>query len=103
MKKILSLSALFVISIALFMATLGNGLVIGKALADKVGPACKSFENRNNPIKDMGALSGDFPYAEECKSKGKNFDRSCAYGSTSEEDAKELRLFLGDICKKPNQ
>ena len=51
MKKILPLSVIFALSVSLFMATLGNGLVTGEVLAEKPGPACISFENRNNPVK----------------------------------------------------
>lgn len=104
MKKILSLSALFVMGVSLFMGTLGSGLVSSEVSAEKVGPACKSFENRNNPAKDTGPFSEIYPYAEQCQSKGKNFDAVCSYGTTSEEDAKEfLRPFVADLCKKPNQ
>lgn len=70
MKKILSLSALFGISVALFMATLGNGLVVtNEVLAQKSGPSCKSFENRNNPVKPDSILGFEF-YEEHCQNMG---------------------------------
>ncbi len=51
------------------MATLGNGLVTGEVLAEKPGPACKSFENRNNPVKPDN-FGGFTFYAEQCQMKG---------------------------------
>jgi predicted lipoprotein with Yx(FWY)xxD motif len=104
MKKILSLSALFAISLALLMATLGNGLVTGQAHAAKEGPSCNSFETRNNPVKDMGSFSDLYTFAEDCHSKGKNLDEHCAYGTNDEQLAKDFaRPFIGEVCKKPNQ
>ena len=89
-------------SVALFVATLGNGLVTGEVLAAKEGPACISFENRNNPAKDVGLLNGEYPYAEQCQSKSKDFDRICGYGVTTEEEAEISREFISN-CAKQNQ
>jgi len=47
------------------MATLSNGLNIGKVLDAKEGPACKSLDNRNDPVRDRGLFDGAFPYAEQ--------------------------------------
>jgi len=100
MRKVLSLSALFSISVALFMATLGNGLVVtSEVLAQKPGPSCKSFENRNNPVKPDSILGFEF-YSEKCQNMG---DTRCGYNVATEERANDLgRPFLSE-CAKQNQ
>ena len=102
MRNILSLSTLLIMSVTLFMATLGNGIVTGEVLAAKEGPACKSFENRNNPIKSEGPLSGIFPYSEQCRTLTE-FPTTCGY-ATESEDLAELVLRPGlASCAKQNQ
>ncbi len=58
---ILSLSTLFIMSVTLFMAKLGNGLVAGEVLVAKEDSAYQSFDNRNNPVKSTGLFGGIFP------------------------------------------
>ena len=59
-----------------------------------------SFENRNNRAKDVGLLSGEYPYAEECQSNGKDFYRHCGYGTTTEEEAELSRDFISNCTKQ---
>ena len=99
MTNIFSLLAFFTISVALFIASWGNGVVTNEVLAVKEGPACNSFDNRNNPIKDVGPSSSLFPYAEECQSNG----TLCNYGTVTEENALNLRENYLAECAKQNQ
>ena len=99
MKKILSISTLFVMGIAMFVATLGNGLVTNEVLAQKPGPSCQSFDNRNNPVKPDNSLGFD-EYREICQNMGHT---ACGYSVGTEEIAKDFgRPFLSG-CAKQNQ
>ena len=81
------------------MATLGNGLVATEVLGAKPGPSCKSFENRNNPVKPDSFLGVEF-YEEHCQNMGNTV---CGYIAPTEELANDLRQQFLAECAKQNQ
>ena len=82
------------------MATLGNGLVVtNEVLAQKPGQSCKSFENRNNPVKPDSFLGFLF-YTEKCQNMG---ETACDYIALTEEQTIDLRQQFLAGCAKQNQ